>query len=119
MLLAEVAAMQGDVEPALGRFQVILARKPDHFRALFRLLDVLKRTGNLASASDYLEAARHASPRTATSAGYQTCEGALHRSCNRPQARCCACAWVGITQPAVGCATHLQPLSGCRRPSAA
>jgi len=85
MLLAEIAAAQGDFEPAIGRFQMVLAQKPDNFAALFRLLEVLRRTGNLEMADDFLDAAKNATPRSASTAGFHICQGLYLKHTNQPQ----------------------------------
>lgn len=67
--------------------QVILAREPDNFRALFRLLLLLWRSASMELAEEFLDAARRATPRSAMQAGYHACMGLHQRCCNKPQVR--------------------------------
>ena len=58
-------------------FSIIAEKKPNNYEALARLVELMRRTGNLDDCTPFLVKAEKASSRSALDAGYHFCIG-LH-----------------------------------------
>jgi len=86
MMLADLMLQKSEWEAAIYHFQQLLEKTPAHFRAMVKLLQLLRRAGRLKEASRFLKQAERSSPRAALEPGYRFCQGLLHRYLNDPRA---------------------------------
>lgn len=83
LMMAELKFRKHDYESAMFHFQQLLERKPDQYEALGRLLDLLRRAGNLEECDKFLEQAER-SPRADRDAGLNYCKGMSEWYKNNP-----------------------------------
>ena len=86
MMLADLMLQKSEWEAAIYHFQQLLEKTPAHFRAMVKLLQLLRRAGRLKEASRFLKQAERSSPRAALEPGFRFCQGLLHRYMNDPRA---------------------------------
>ncbi|XP_013391055.1 tetratricopeptide repeat protein 21B [Lingula anatina] len=75
VMMADLMFRKNDYDAAMFHFQQLLQRAPDHFEALARLVDLMRRGGKLDEVPVFLEKAETFSPKTATEPGYNYCKG--------------------------------------------
>ncbi|KAK3106370.1 hypothetical protein FSP39_018677 [Pinctada imbricata] len=75
IMLADLMFRKNEYDSAVFHFQQLLTNKPDHYEALSRLVDLLRRSGKLEDVPKYLEQAENASSRAATDPGLNYCKG--------------------------------------------
>merc|ERR1719181_1771889 len=86
MMLADLMLQKSEWEAAIYHFQQLLEKTPAHFKAMVKLLQLLRRAGRLKEASKFLKQAERSSPRAALEPGFRFCQGLLHRYMNDPRA---------------------------------
>jgi len=86
MLLAELMLQKSEWEAAVHHFDAQLDKKPSDFRAIAKLLRVLRCAGRLQEAEGYLTRAERSSSKAACEAGFHYCRGVLERFLNNPRA---------------------------------
>jgi tetratricopeptide repeat protein 21B len=79
LMLADVAFRKRENEDAIRYFQQLLEREPDHYEALARLVDLLRRAAKLGSCEPFIEAAAKACPRPDTEPGLNYCRGLFNQ----------------------------------------
>ena len=62
-MLADLMFRKQEYDAATYHFQQLLERSPDHYEALARLVELLRRAGKLAMCPKFLEQAEKSSPR--------------------------------------------------------
>ncbi len=82
MMLADMMFQKREFQPAIFHFQQLLQTRPDNFRGLYKLLQLLRRAGKVQEAKPFLEAAERHSPQSRHRAGYQFCKGMFSRYTN-------------------------------------
>lgn len=75
VMLADLAFRKVDFETAAFHFQQLLQRRPDYWTALARLVEVMRRTGNLEEVPFYLDKAEATCQRANQEAGLAYCRG--------------------------------------------
>ncbi|KAK7872002.1 hypothetical protein R5R35_004518 [Gryllus longicercus] len=75
IMMADLAFRRVDFETAAFHFQQLLSRRPDYWTALARLVEVMRRTGNLNDVPPYLSRAQVVCARSTYEAGLAYCEG--------------------------------------------
>jgi tetratricopeptide repeat protein 21B len=75
VMMADLAFRKVDFETAAFHFQQLLQRRPDYWTALARLVEVMRRTGNLEDVPFYLDKAENACQRANQEAGLAYCRG--------------------------------------------
>lgn len=75
VMMADLAFRKVDFETAAFHFQQLLQRCPDYWTALARLVEVMRRTGNLEDVPFYLHKAEVACQRASQEAGLAYCQG--------------------------------------------
>ncbi|KDR09588.1 tetratricopeptide repeat protein 21B-like [Zootermopsis nevadensis] len=75
VMMADLAFRKVDFETAAFHFQQLLQRRPDYWTALARLVEVMRRTGNLEDVPFYLNKAEAACQRPSQEAGLAYCQG--------------------------------------------
>merc|ERR1719181_197213 len=85
MMLADLMLQKSEWEAAIYHFQQLLEKTPAHFKAMVKLLQLLRRAGRLKEASKFLKQAERSSPRAALEPGFRFCQGLLHRYMNDPR----------------------------------
>jgi tetratricopeptide repeat protein 21B len=83
LLISDLMFQKNDFETAVYHYRQFLERKPHHYVALSRLINVLRRSGKLDSAEQYLKAAERSSPRAPFQAGFHFCHGLIQRYSNK------------------------------------
>jgi tetratricopeptide repeat protein 21B len=83
LMISDLMFQKNDFETAVYHYRQFLERKPNHYVALSRLINVLRRSGKLESAEQYMKTAERTSPRSAFQAGFNFCQGLFHRYSNR------------------------------------
>ncbi|XP_069686948.1 tetratricopeptide repeat protein 21B-like [Periplaneta americana] len=78
VMMADLAFRKVDFETAAFHFQQLLQRRPDYWTALARLVEVMRRTGNLEELPFYLDKAEAACQRANQEAGLTYCKGLYH-----------------------------------------
>lgn len=79
LLRADLLFHLGDHSKAAGHFQDLLRKKPTHFEALARLIELNRRSGQLMNSVPYLEDASKACARSAYEPGLNYCRGLMKR----------------------------------------
>ena len=82
MMLADMMFQKREFQPAIFHFQQLLQTRPDNYRGLYKLLQLLRRAGKIQEAKPFLEAAERHSPQSRHRAGYQFCKGMFARYTN-------------------------------------
>lgn len=82
MMLADMMFQKREFQPAIFHFQQLLQNRPNNFRGLYKLLQLLRRAGKVQEAKPFLEAAEKYSPQSRHRAGYQFCKGMFYRYTN-------------------------------------
>lgn len=82
MMLADMMFQKREFQPAIFHFQQLLQQRPDNFKGLYKLLQLLRRAGKIQEAKPFLEAAVKHSPQTKHRPGYQFCKGMFARYTN-------------------------------------
>jgi tetratricopeptide repeat protein 21B len=82
MMLADMMFQKREFQPAIFHFQQLLQQRPDNFKGLYKLLQLLRRAGKIQEAKPFLEAAIKHSPQTKHRPGYQFCKGMFARYTN-------------------------------------
>lgn len=75
IMLADLCFSRNDYENSLKYYKQLLTNKPDNYEVLAKLVDLLRRSGNLEDVADYLETAKEMSPYSKTDAGFNYCLG--------------------------------------------
>lgn len=75
IMLADLSFSRNDYENSLKHYKQLLTTKPDNYEVLAKLVDLLRRSGNLEDAADFLETAKETSPHSKTDAGFNYCLG--------------------------------------------
>jgi tetratricopeptide repeat protein 21B len=83
LMISDLMFQKNDFETAVYHYRQFLERKPNHYVALARLINVLRRSGKLEAAEPYIKTAERTSPRSAFQAGFNFCQGLFHRYSNR------------------------------------
>lgn len=86
MLQADLMLQRSEWEAAVHHFDAQLDKQPSDFRAIAKLLQVLRCAGRLQEAERYLTRAERSSSKAACEAGFHYCRGVLHRYRNNPRA---------------------------------
>lgn len=84
IMLADLAFRKVDFETASYHFKQLLNKRPTYWTALARLVEVMRRTGNLEEVVPYLEKGEEASLRPDQEAGYSYCKGLFEWYSGRP-----------------------------------
>ena len=79
MMLADLMFQKNDYRRATLHYRQLLEKKPDNFRALAKLIRLLRNAGTLADAEKFLQRAEACSPRSAHDPGYHFCRGLFSR----------------------------------------
>jgi len=82
MMLADMMFQKREFQPAIFHFQQLLQQRPDNFKGLYKLLQLLRRAGKVNEAKTFLEAAEKHSPQTRHRPGFQFCKGMYARYTN-------------------------------------
>lgn len=85
MMLADLMFRKNEYEAAIFHFQGLLERKPNHYVALSRLIQLLRRAGKLSEVPKFLKMAESLSARAALEAGFHYCKGLYARYTNNPR----------------------------------
>ena len=80
MMLADMMFRSASL--TIFHFQQLLQTRPDNYRGLYKLLQLLRRAGKIQEAKPFLEAAERHSPQSRHRAGYQFCKGMFARYTN-------------------------------------
>ncbi|KAE8595622.1 hypothetical protein XENTR_v10015818 [Xenopus tropicalis] len=75
MMMADVMFRKQDYTKSIELFHQILEENPDNFTVLSKLIDLLRRSGNLSKAPSFFERALANSSRTALEPGFNYCKG--------------------------------------------
>ncbi|NP_001085105.1 tetratricopeptide repeat protein 21B [Xenopus laevis] len=75
MMMADVMFRKQDYTKSIELFDQILEENPDNFAVLSKLIDLLRRSGNLSKAPMFFEKALANSSRTTLEPGYNYCKG--------------------------------------------
>ncbi|XP_068085087.1 tetratricopeptide repeat protein 21B-like [Anabrus simplex] len=75
VMMADLAFRKMDFESASFHFQQLLNKRPDYWTALARLVEVMRRTGNLEDIQPFLSRAEGSFPRAKLEAGLAYCRG--------------------------------------------
>ncbi|CAD5116982.1 DgyrCDS5817 [Dimorphilus gyrociliatus] len=75
IMMADVMFRKKDYEQATYHFKQLLSNRPDNFEALERLVDLMRRAGQLEDVPKFLEMAEKASSRANIEAGFNYCKG--------------------------------------------
>lgn len=76
--MADVMFKKKDYEQATFHFKQLLSNRPDNYNALERLVDLMRRAGQLEDVPKFLELAEKASQRANIEAGFNYCKGLYH-----------------------------------------
>jgi tetratricopeptide repeat protein 21B len=79
MMLADLMFRKNEYEAATFHFQQLLERKPTHFSALARLIQLLRRAGKLNEVPRFLKLAESLSKRATMEPGLHYCKGLYFR----------------------------------------
>ncbi|CAN0392522.1 unnamed protein product, partial [Pylaiella littoralis] len=82
MILAEVMFLKTDHAKAIQCYRAVLEQKPNNYKALQKLVGLLRRAGQLNEVSALLELAKAGDPRSSAHAGLRFCSGLYHRYIN-------------------------------------
>ncbi|CAM9827949.1 unnamed protein product, partial [Sphacelaria rigidula] len=82
MILAEVMFLRTDHAKAIQCYRDVLAARPNNYNALKKLIDLLRRAGQLDEVPVFLENAKVGDPRSCAHAGLRFCRGLYRRYIN-------------------------------------
>tara|TARA_B100000780_G_C21085641_1_gene437340 strand:+ start:501 stop:1565 length:1065 start_codon:yes stop_codon:yes gene_type:complete len=82
MMLADMMFQKREFQPAIFHFQQLLQQRPDNFKGLYKLLQLLRRAGKVNEALSFITAAEKHSPQTKHRPGFQFCKGMYARYTN-------------------------------------
>ena len=78
VMMADLAFRKNDYESAMVHFQQLLENRPDYWVALARLVEVMRRTGNLEKIPEYLtKSEEFVGTRASLEPGLNFCKGAI------------------------------------------
>ncbi|XP_047456224.1 tetratricopeptide repeat protein 21B [Mugil cephalus] len=75
LMMADIMFRKHDYKQAVFHFQQLLERKPDNYPTLSRLIDLLRRAGELDEVPKFLDMAEKNSSRTKFDPGFNYCKG--------------------------------------------
>uniref|UniRef100_A0A1A7XPQ6 Tetratricopeptide repeat domain 21B n=1 Tax=Iconisemion striatum TaxID=60296 RepID=A0A1A7XPQ6_9TELE len=75
LMMADINFQKQEYVKALTNFEQLLGRKPDNYPTLARLIDLLRRAGELEKVPKFLEMAEKHSSRTKFDPGFNYCKG--------------------------------------------
>ncbi|XP_062519917.1 tetratricopeptide repeat protein 21B-like isoform X2 [Corticium candelabrum] len=84
VMMADLMFRKGQYESAAFHFQQLLQRKPDHYEALSRMIELLYRNGRLKESEKFLDQAERILRRPSEDAGLQYCKGLANWRMNKP-----------------------------------
>jgi tetratricopeptide repeat protein 21B len=79
MMLADLMFRKNEYEAATFHFQQLLEKKPTHYVALARLIQLLRRAGKLTEIPRFLKTAEQLARRASSEAGLHYCNGLYSR----------------------------------------
>lgn len=79
MMLADLMFRKNEFDAATFHFQQLLEKKPTHYVALSRLIQLLRRAGKLSEVPKFLKTAEQLTKRASTEAGLHYCKGLYNR----------------------------------------
>ncbi|CAM9202117.1 unnamed protein product [Laminaria digitata] len=82
MILAEVMFLKTAHDKAIQCYRDVLKWKPNNYKALDKLIGLLRRAGQLKEVPPLLELAKVGDPRSSAHAGLRFCSGLYHRYTN-------------------------------------
>ena len=75
-MMADLAFRKNDYESAMFHFKQLLQKRPDYFVALARLVEIMRRTGNLEGVPEFLaKSEEFVGTRATMEAGLNFCKG--------------------------------------------
>ncbi|XP_065838597.1 tetratricopeptide repeat protein 21B-like [Oscarella lobularis] len=77
VMMADLMFRKNEYDSAIFHFQQLLGRKPDHYEALVRLVQLLRKAGHLEECAKYVKQAEEASHRPSIDAGLFYCKGLI------------------------------------------
>lgn len=84
IMLADLAFRKVDFEMAAHHFKQLLSKQPTYWTALARLVEVMRRTGELEEVVTYLDQSEAALLRPHQEAGFSFCKGLFEWYSGRP-----------------------------------
>uniref|UniRef100_A0A7S2R6W5 Tetratricopeptide repeat-containing protein n=1 Tax=Rhizochromulina marina TaxID=1034831 RepID=A0A7S2R6W5_9STRA len=84
IMLADIAFVQEEFARATELLKELLSRAPNHYPALSRLIELLRRADELKHGVEFLRRAEKAHPRAFSHPGLHYCKGVYFRACNQP-----------------------------------
>uniref|UniRef100_A0A8D0G2E5 Tetratricopeptide repeat domain 21A n=1 Tax=Sphenodon punctatus TaxID=8508 RepID=A0A8D0G2E5_SPHPU len=75
MMMADLTFRKQNYEEAINLYRNVLDKAPDNFSVMERLIDLLRRSGNLSEATSFFEVAKKYSTRITLEPGYNYCQG--------------------------------------------
>ncbi|CAM9525783.1 unnamed protein product, partial [Hapterophycus canaliculatus] len=82
MMLGEVMFLKTHHSKAIECYRTVLKQKPNNYKALQKLIGLLRRAGQLSEVPVLLELAKTGDPRSSAHAGLRFCSGLYHRYIN-------------------------------------
>merc|ERR1719351_701081 len=85
LMVADVLFEKGELDEAQFHYHRLIQTNPDHYQALARLIELLRRSGKLKDVGELLEAAgdKTASNKTVSHSGLQYCKGIYEWFCGK------------------------------------
>ncbi|CAL8090938.1 unnamed protein product [Calicophoron daubneyi] len=77
-VMAELMYAKADFESASKHLESIMRKNPTDYQTLARLIDALRRAGNLQRVPEFLDKSKNTDPRGDSSTGYNYCRGLYH-----------------------------------------
>jgi tetratricopeptide repeat protein 21B len=74
-MMADLMFRKNEYDQATYHFQQLLERRPDHYEALSRLVDLMRRAGKLDEVPRFLELAENASSKATMEPGFNYSKG--------------------------------------------
>ncbi|XP_033124188.1 tetratricopeptide repeat protein 21B-like [Anneissia japonica] len=74
VMMADLMFRKGEYDQATFHFQHLLERSPDHYEALEKLVDLLRRAGKLEDVPRYIEMAESSSAKATMEPGFNYCK---------------------------------------------
>lgn len=84
MMMADIMFKKSSYSSAVFHFQQLLQKTPTHYHALRKLIEMMRRSGNLHEADKYFEVAEKSSVKVYLHPGYHFCRGLHYRYTNSP-----------------------------------
>ncbi|XP_065054055.1 tetratricopeptide repeat protein 21B-like isoform X1 [Rhopilema esculentum] len=75
VMMADLMFRKIEYESAIFHFQKLLGRTPEHYEALAKYVDLMKRAGQLVECKSFIEMAGKANARASVDPGYNYCKG--------------------------------------------